>query len=49
MSVLIGFTDEGTAIYAHIAFDVPVKAGYLTRLGKQLESMEINVTPTKPK
>lgn len=40
ISVLIGFDDDGNALYGHVAFDVPIKKGYLKRLGKQLEAME---------
>ena len=38
--VLIGFDDNGDGVYGHVAFDVPIKQGYLKRLGKQLEAME---------
>ena len=41
--MLIGFTDDGQAIYAYVAFDIPVRKGFLTRLGEQLKSMEDNV------
>lgn len=47
LSVLVGFDDEGQAIYAHVAFDVPIKKGHLTRLAKQLEAMEETATEKK--
>jgi hypothetical protein len=45
LSLLIGFAENGRAIYAHVAFDVPLQKGFLTRLGAQLTAMETAAVP----
>jgi hypothetical protein len=39
ISVPIGFTAEGEAIYAYITFNTPIKKGLLQRFGKQVEAL----------
>ncbi len=40
ISILVGYAEEGSPIYASISFDVPLRQGLLRRLGKQLTAME---------
>lgn len=45
ISVLVGFTEDGSPIYGHVTFDVVPKPGFLTTLGSQLTAMETAVMP----
>ena len=47
--VLVGYNDDGSPIYANVTFDVPMRQGFLTKLGEQLKSMEEGAVGAKPK